>query len=252
MFPLFLGFFGSSFFQNLLTSSSDSSSNKTYSSHVVSDGLLNVKFGIEENMNLKTVAYQDTVGVWTIGIGLVNIFDDNLNFVLKVYKGLTLSSLKAKMNKTHLSDLQFCFSLMRNHVRKSKSYTVFKDLDSNSIPYNSNLADAIVDFYYNSGSAYGTTQYYAFLQRLKTNKAMGKNLPLDFAIAYINYRLDYLASFSSIIYGSWLRRCQIFADRIANNSDMDNKKSWALYPTSKTVQTYIFSKYFYSLKKKLA
>ena len=257
MFPFFfMGMLGADWFTKLLNGNSNNTNNTNpnmkYSSHVVSDSLLNVKFGIEENYILKTNAYQDAKLVWTIGIGTVDVFDDKLNFVLKVYKGLTLARLKAVMAKTHLTDLQFCFNLMRNHVRRSKSYQVFKELDGFNIPYNANLADAIIDFNYNSGSAYGTTSYYAFIQTLRQNASMPNNNAQKMAVAYVRYRLAYLESWSPKIYGSWIRRIQIFADRIGKNDlSMDNKKSWKIFPTSVSVKTYVQNTYGYILKKPL-
>lgn len=256
MFPLFiLGSWFGKFLDELFKKELDIKSlvsSVGYSSHVVTDSLLYVKFGIEENYILKTNAYQDAKRVWTIGIGVVNVFDENGNFVLKAYKGLTLSFLKNKMGKNQLSDLQFAYHLMRNHVRKSKSYQVFKELDSHKIPYDPNLADAIIDFYYNSGSAYGTKSYFAFIQELRQKSSL-PDRKKAFAIAYIRYRLDYLQSFSKVVYGSWLRRVQIFGDRIANNDlTMENKKSWKMLPTSVKVRSYILATYYYSLVKPLA
>lgn len=252
MFPFFVGFFGLEFLNFFGMSGIGNNVVKKYVDHVVSDALLNVKFGIEESYILKTVAYADAKGVYTIGIGLVDIFDEKGNFVLKVYKGLTLSQLKQRMGKSFMADLPFVFMLMRNHVKRSMSSKVFKDLDELKIPYNADLADAIIDFYYNSGSAYGTKSYNDFKFRLNYLASVGQLNNYSMSVEYIKYRLDYLASFSSVIYGSWARRVQIFADRINGDGSMENKKSWIKYPTSVSVRNYLFSKYFYSLKKPLA
>ncbi len=254
MFPFMVfGGFLASWFESFWSSTvqGNSNNNMSYSNHIVTDGLLHVKFGIEENGKLKTSAYQDAKGVWTIGIGLVDIFDDNGKYVLKIAKGHTLAGLKLIMGKTHLSDLQFCFNLMRNHIKRSNSGKVFADLDKYRIPYDADLADAIVDFYYNSGSAYNTGSYVAFINELRRLSS----LPMDkkrYAIAYLRYRLDYLQSWSPVVYGSWLRRVQIFADRISKKDvNMDNKKSWQILPTSVSVRAYVLANYFYTLKKPL-
>lgn len=264
MLPIFIGLMSGGWFSNWLDSILKPQSQEdsilallggggsSYKSHIVSDSVLNVKFGIEESYKLKTTAYQDSVGVWTIGIGLVNIFNSAGKFVVKVSKGMTLLRLKQIMGLTSMSDLAFCFQLMRNHVKTSKTYTVYADLDNNKIPYNDDLADSIVDFYYNSGSAYGKSHYKTFIADLKKVALGGGDMRKGFAVAYVKYRLSYLESWSSVMYGSWLRRTLIFADRIAkSDKTFENKKSWAKFPTSSSLKNYALNEYGYSVIKRV-
>lgn len=220
----------------------DSSNTIKYSNHIISNEVLKLKADIEESGSVKTTAYQDARGVWTIGIGMVYIYDENGKFIMKVTKGLTLSTLKSKMNKSSMSDLDFCYHLIRNHS-KLKVKGVFADLDTLNIPYNEGLANALVDFYFNSGGMHGTSYYHQFISDLRSIRSYGASRDEAYAKAYVRYRLGYLKSQFKKLYGSWIRRTQIYADRMNTDKTMDNKNSWKKYPTTAALSNYVKLKY---------
>lgn len=126
---------------------------------------------------------------WTIGFGTVSIYLDNGSYYRDIKSTDTLPALKRELNKSFLSDLDFCFLLMKNHLKRGNGYKVIaKLLDSASIPFHESLANSLYDFSYHSGGAFSNgSRNVFFVNSLKSNIG---NLSF-YASAYINLRLSY-------------------------------------------------------------
>lgn len=126
---------------------------------------------------------------WTIGFGTVSIYLDNGNYYRDIKQSDTLPKLKLELKKMNLSDLDFCFLLMKNHLKRINGYKLIaKLLDSASIPFHESLANSLYDFSYHSGGAFSNgSRNVFFVNSLKSNIG---NLSF-YASAYINLRLSY-------------------------------------------------------------
>ena len=228
-----------------------------YQDYKITDNLIKIKLQIEESNIIKSTAYIDDGGTPTIGIGIVSIYNNNLKLVRTTKKGDTLVSISKEIGLGLSDNRSIAYQLVRNYfnanVKNGNLIKVYKDLDNLNIPYFEELAEALSDFYFNSGSAYSTNSYKQFLIDVQSAKNIGSVIQRKQILAnsYWKYRLSYLQSWSAIIYGSWLRRTQIFSDRINGDLTMDNIKSWKLYNTSSKVDIYTKGKYQYKRTKPL-
>ena len=98
MFPLFLGFFGSSFFENLLNSSSDSSNSvKNVMVNAVNDDVFKaLKDFVKTYEGFDTKAYNLGDGKITIGYGSTNWLNANGTIIRPVRMGDTITEIEAE------------------------------------------------------------------------------------------------------------------------------------------------------------
>lgn len=149
------------------------------------------------------LAYFDNA--WTIGFGTVYVYaDNNYSFkpLPKVVKGTTLSGLKKMFGLGNISDVEFSERLMKNHIYRKdvvNVFSLFKKIDDKGIPFNQTLAQALVDFYYNSGRVGNSSYETDFINDInKINYKLDfKTVNKQLAIAYFKFRCNYQSSVMS-------------------------------------------------------
>lgn len=217
-----------------------------YVGNPVTDGFLWIVYGIEQNYKVDERAKDDGAGNPTLGIGNYKIFNDAGNFDFTVKWGHTLQMIKNRYGRPHQDSREFCFSLLRNYYKKNDIHKVWAELDKMNFPYIPELAEAIQDFYFNSGGPYGKKDYREFLANLNSCKNFtGMQLRNAVARFYVRYRLNYLRGNTKKMYAHWIRRTLIFADRLIGERDMEEKLSWKVFPTTNHLKNRLL-KYNYS------
>ena len=207
----------------------------SYTGHPITDGFLHLVWGIEEDYKIKQTPYDDKKGNWTIGIGNFTFHKDNGDswFSMKQmpYKRYSLARIKALYGRPNQSDKDFCFSILRNHFKKNSIHRVWAELDSMGLPYVTEFAEALQDFYFNSGGSYGKKEYFEFLSDLRSIKHLrGQALRVAMVKAYSKYRFGYLRRAggwkqTTGIMGGWAKRTYLFSQRLLGDRTMEKIKA---------------------------
>lgn len=136
----------------------------------------------------------------TIGFGSHTIVKSNgLDFTPStIGNGVTLAQLKARMGyPSSMTDLQFAKELVYNYCKCKKVRNFFVKLDSQNISFYRPLADALVDWGYNSGSGWSSGRFNTMVTELKKmsdagmlNAENGKKIAQLYIIARGGYLKD--------------------------------------------------------------
>lgn len=205
------------------------SSRNSYSGHPITDGFLHLVWGFEENYKIRQTTYDDGLKKPTIGIGNYTFHADNGKYWFTGNWGMTLKQIKAKYGRPHQDDKEFCFSLIRNHFKLNNIHKVWAELDAMGLPYVTEFAEALQDFYFNSGGPYGGSAYKQFIVDLKKiTHLRGQALRIAMVKAYSKYRFSYLRSIKSTkgqILGGWANRTYAMCERILGDRNMEKIKA---------------------------
>lgn len=198
MFEIFGALFILDYFKSLFNSNNSSSmlGSVKYASYMFSIRLQQMLFNSE---GMHKTAYPDYVGVATIGKGSTLIVRDNGSLITAVKLGMSLKSLAKQyfnLNLVTEKDYDdFANRLMKNHVSSKSAYPIIaKKLDSLGINFDENLALALHDFGYQSGS--GFIKSYSGRSLFETNLMLKINDKKEVARLYGNMRISYLKTFA--------------------------------------------------------
>lgn len=203
----------------------------SYTGHPITDGFLHLVWGIEEDYKIKQIAYNDGKGKPTIGIGNYTFHADSGKFWFFCKYGYTLKQIKAKYGRPNQDDKEFCFSLIRNHFKLNKISDLWRQMDAIGFPYVTELAEALQDFYFNSGGPHGSKEQKQFILDLQKIKHLqGRALRVAMVKAYSKFRFGYLRRAAGWkqttgIMGGWAKRTYLFSERILGDRSMEKIKA---------------------------